>query len=478
MATTSNISTSPITIREQLLRQFFGGIPREIYASAKDYMNSNEYREEVERYGKSVVDVYQGLCAINELVPIIVDYLAYEVASIKYADIDDSTLNEADVRPISNIEGFDILKSLTDSDLLCAILDMTKDENLRYDLYNCIKEDDYDGYKMIIKQHALSTIKVNKKLNLVKLCCGTFEQGAVVVDKLESSTKQEVDIVDNIHLPRILKASKSAESSELLQVINSEEFGDSENAYLEIRMLTRFILSQIYSIINTVNEVENSALNKYERQVLESKQLEGFKFIIDSGIDTIDLSKVNANDLQKISDAYKEYDSALSKDVESEAKSPTIVITDDRDSDTNIITSSDNRRMPFSTRIETNTIKVSSDYYIPIFEEIYKVYGNRFENMSLPEFLYFWGATNKRPKNYNPPYYWVGDEGTMKAFLRILYVRQPRILKKLLRYAPDKAEGIEEHDWGRNKDSVPYLDIQDTIQAIFKDITKTKLDPL
>lgn len=140
--------------------------------------------------------------------------------------------------------------------------------------------------------------------------------------------------------------------------------------------------------------------------------------------------------------------------------------------------SKDNRRLPFSNRMVGNKSgSIYSNYHASIFEELYKVY-NHFENMTLPEWLYFWGACDKRPNSYNPPYYWTGDEAFMKAFLRILYTPQPKVVRKILRFAPDREVGIKEHDWGINKDSVAYIDIQAAIQRIVKDIANVNFDSL
>lgn len=136
------------------------------------------------------------------------------------------------------------------------------------------------------------------------------------------------------------------------------------------------------------------------------------------------------------------------------------------------IVPSDIRKFNFPTRLAAC---VSPNLYanekIAVLTEIYQVFGGSFENMTCDDFVYLFGASNKVPSTYNLPYYWCGDESTLKAILRILYIRQPRLLRTLILHVSDKKNGATGHDWGRNKDRVAYVDIEGAIANIVLRVT-------
>lgn len=144
------------------------------------------------------------------------------------------------------------------------------------------------------------------------------------------------------------------------------------------------------------------------------------------------------------------------------------------------IISSNTKRLDFPTRFinETAPSQIYAQEREPILTEIFKIYGSYFENMSCEDFLYLFGATSKIPLTYNPPYYWSGDESTLKAILRVLYIRQPRLLKQLILHVSDKEKGATGHDWGKNKDKVAYANIEETIISIVARLTGKTLKRL
>lgn len=144
------------------------------------------------------------------------------------------------------------------------------------------------------------------------------------------------------------------------------------------------------------------------------------------------------------------------------------------------IISSNTKRLDFPTRFINETVpsQIYAQEREPILTEIFKIYGSYFENMSCEDFLYLFGATSKIPLTYNPPYYWSGDESTLKAILRVLYIRQPRLLKQLILHVSDKEKGATGHDWGKNKDKVAYADIEETIISIVARLTGKTLKRL
>lgn len=144
------------------------------------------------------------------------------------------------------------------------------------------------------------------------------------------------------------------------------------------------------------------------------------------------------------------------------------------------IISSNTQRLDFPTRFinETAPSQIYAQERDPILTEIFKIYGSYFENMSCEDFLYLFGATSKIPLTYNPPYYWSGDESTLKAILKVFYTRQPRLLKHLILHSSDKATGATTHDWGKNKNHVAYKDVENNIVGIIKRVTGKELKKL
>lgn len=145
-----------------------------------------------------------------------------------------------------------------------------------------------------------------------------------------------------------------------------------------------------------------------------------------------------------------------------------------------LIISSSSRRLDFPTRFinETTPSQIYAQEQGPILTEIFKIYGGSFENMSCDDFLYLFGATNKVPATYNPPYYWSGDVSIMKALLRIFYTNQPRLLKQLILHTSDRDTGATTHDWGRNKNRVAYRDVERNIIGIIKRVAGKSLKEL
>ncbi len=139
-----------------------------------------------------------------------------------------------------------------------------------------------------------------------------------------------------------------------------------------------------------------------------------------------------------------------------------------------------NNNLIFPTRLTSTPApnRIYTEEQIPVLKEIFKVYGSYFEEMTCEDFLYLFGALKKAPITYNPPYYWTGDESMMKAILRIFYTRQPRLARSLILHISDKQSGFINHDWGKNKNKVSYLHIEDGIADIIQNITRKTLKRL
>lgn len=141
---------------------------------------------------------------------------------------------------------------------------------------------------------------------------------------------------------------------------------------------------------------------------------------------------------------------------------------------------SDSRSLSFPTRLDKEITQPQLYIHekIAVLTEIYNVFGGQFEDMTSADFVYLFGASNKVPSTYNPPYYWCGDESTLKAILKVLYVRQPRLLKQLILHVSDKEKGATGHDWGKNKDKVAYRDVERIIIDIIHRLTGKALKEL
>lgn len=141
---------------------------------------------------------------------------------------------------------------------------------------------------------------------------------------------------------------------------------------------------------------------------------------------------------------------------------------------------SDSRNLSFPTRLDREITQPQLYIHekVAVLIEIYNVFGGQFEDMTSADFVYLFGASNKVPATYNPPYYWCGDESTLKAILKVLYIRQPRLLKQLILHVSDKEKGATGHDWGKNKDKVAYRDVERIIIDIIHRLTGKVLKEL
>lgn len=132
------------------------------------------------------------------------------------------------------------------------------------------------------------------------------------------------------------------------------------------------------------------------------------------------------------------------------------------------------------SQFPTRLIAVKGVYaqsYNDILKAIFDKF-NFFENMSAEDFIYLFGGLGSCPSSYNPPFYWSADEGILKAIIRILYVRQPRNLNKLILRVADKGIGCSSHKWSTNKNKVAYFDIETQIIDIVKQVCGAELPRL
>lgn len=132
------------------------------------------------------------------------------------------------------------------------------------------------------------------------------------------------------------------------------------------------------------------------------------------------------------------------------------------------------------SQFPTRLIAVKGVYaqsYNDILKAIFEKF-NFFENMSAEDFVYLFGGLGSCPSSYNHPFYWSADEGILKAIIRILYVRQPRNLNKLILSVADKGTGCSSHKWSTNKNKVAYFDIETQIIDIVKQVCGAELPRL
>lgn len=235
-------------------------------------------------------------------------------------------------------------------------------------------------------------------------------------------------------------------------------------------------LSQLLSVINSVASYDESKLNKFERRVIQLRHTPGYQYIVETGIEPMDVANVNVNELQQQIEAMQSYSEDLSQS--EPIKTEPINLT----SNCQAIEKSvqDTRHLDFPSRLMNCTApnRITTDLHVPILKDIYSLYGNMFDNMSCEDFMYLFGGLRTAPATYNPPYYWNGYEPTLKGILRVLYLPQPRLLRKLILTTSDRDAGIDEHDWGRNKNKVSYFDIEKNIQEIIKRVSGMELKSL
>lgn len=463
------------------------GVFYDMFIEIPEILETSPSEEEINEYGEDIFNFYDCLKAIKELSEPLADFLTAQYLNIieMAFELDEEDLEE--FTPISNIEAFVVLRKLNNSQLKSALSDLSQDKNVRFELLNMIKEDNYEGFSELISKNKLSSLILNSRLAFIKFHYNNISIAGKFYSLLDNPKESNnFNSEDEVYLTKIKSNSLISESYvfDIKDVIIDDDDSEKETFEKTYR-ITLFTLSKILWLLNLFLELDDEEINiPFIEKILKLKYSEGYKTIQKLGIKPLNLKKdISIDFIEKFTDSINEYNEVLfsrqSKNIESSTQNELDVMIQCQEVPTPIDRNCNNdNHLEFPTRLTNNPApdRFIKEDYIPIMTEIYNTYGGAFENMSCcEEFLYLFGATSTPPSNYNPPYYWCWEEATMKALLRILYNHQPRILKSLILHISDKSTGEKEHDWGRNKNRVAYRAIEDKIVDIVKHCTGKNL---
>lgn len=113
-----------------------------------------------------------------------------------------------------------------------------------------------------------------------------------------------------------------------------------------------------------------------------------------------------------------------------------------------------------------------------ILRKIFKQFCASVFDITEDQFVYLFGIGTKVPEEYNPPFFWTGDQTTFKHLLRILYDPIDRKARKLILAPGDEKLENPEHIWSCNKDRVAGKPIEDSVIGIVKEVSNQDLPPL
>lgn len=475
-------SIDPQSFRNGFLKLFTFGFLENDQRIIEQEVGSQRYIEDIEKYGEKVKIAYDILIALLNLAPIYADWVTYMYFYEKrtYENMDFNKYMDGKVIPLSNKQAFEMLINFDDASIYAAIADLgINDISLTFDLFNKIKEGNYDNYLDIIVTNNLSTLKLNVNLRILAAIINMdiksrrmFEEFDKYIENVTPRSPLSIKKYKMIE-DRSSAYSNFRDNEETL--INLEESGKYEDWFDLIIVYGTNNLSLIKTELKDIKEKYSTKLNFYSKHMLEIENSPYFNIIEKYG---------TILDIKESYDAYLKSEKSVSSCVEflieqnnigsakddeikvEKAMSPMIEVN-------KLKALKEKRHLDFPSRLVNNSEpnRIFVDEHIPILTEIYNLYGGGFEKMTCEEFLYLFGATKEPPFNYDPPYYWSGDHSTMKALIRILYSPQPKILKSLILHSSDKELGVKSHDWGRNKNKVAYVDIETNIIDIIKRVT-------
>lgn len=417
---------------------------------------------------------------------------------------------------LANLATSDILKDTLRS-VIKIILEAV-DRDLKYNYYGVI-EGEEDAWPLILTAeelywalHLLGSEKA--RLILSELSPKVFNRLYCAYQKGENNFSEvfgEVDLVSIKGLRSVILASvldtdefisffekRLVEDLELLSIFADEMDRDENGIFSSLYNLLKHGQSiqgintaEIYAFYgNKVVNLISGGVNCENITRLEKKQLLNIKDSLFGVVPNIQQDKEGLTFSPKIQNVVTTLlDEWLIRKIHESAEVMSQINSTSQNKGILDITSMKSElfpnlpRLDFPTRLSAEKLMspspISAQEQGEVLREIYNLYGGSFDNMSCEEFLYLLGAAFvKQPASYNPPYYWTGNVSTMKALIRILYIQQPRILKELILHMSDKATGKTSHDWGRNKDSVAYQDLEENIIAIIRRITGKTLKEL
>lgn len=438
---------------------------------------------EIDKINTKEVGIDKYWLILREFAPAVADCLAFDQLVLSFKEFEDNeAIDRSELLPVSNKEAFSYLTQFRDDELRFALASLSDNPVVLYDLYNIIMDGEYEAYKQCLSKNNISTYLLNKRLALYVLNIKSLNEGMKAVNNALSKTEGELVLEDYAYINKMKTASPNFIDERMDNIFSMIETAEKDECISEEQMM-RCLEYPLFLIKFTIKETLNKeakSLNPYEKQLLALRLspcyaiLENFHSCLEDAV-----LKLDMNNLWSVVNVIQEYNESL--DVEADNKPKAYKNTGEFSIQVSPIPG--RKRLDFPSRLSAEKLMspspISAQEQGAVLREIYNLYGGAFDNMSCEEFLYLLGAAFvKQPTSYNPPYYWTGNVSTMKALIRILYIQQPRILKELILHISDKATGKTSHDWGRNKDSVAYQDIEENIIAIIRRITGKTLKEL
>ncbi|WP_303033847.1 hypothetical protein [Bacteroides acidifaciens] len=468
------------SLKDYFMTVLTGGIPMELI----NEMCENNEAPLVESQEISIDKLW---LILRDFAPAVADCLAYDqlILSFKAFDSDENIIN-SELYPVSNKEAFTCITQFRDDELRFALISLTDKPALSHELYNIVKEGDYSAYKQFLQDNNISSNLLNKRIALYLLNKKSIEESIRLIDNTMSISDNEVGLSEYAYICKLRTASPDLMDERMDNILSIFDRLE-QNELISDKQMMNYLEYPLFLIKLTIKEAQNKKeedRNHYEKKLLSLCSNPAYAILVklNTGVEDI-ISIADKNALWSAINIIEEYNDSIVKENlnASETNNQPIESNLQNISVVSKFGSYRHNRLDFPSRLISETIPspISAEEQGPILKELYNLYGGSFENMSCEEFLYLFGAAfTKKPAIYNPPYYWTGDESTMKAFLRILYTQQPRLLKELILHITDKETGATSHDWGRNKNKVAYREIEANIIRIIHGITKKTLKEL
>lgn len=473
------------TLRDFFLTVLTGGIPMSLIKEMCDDIDCLQDNSQA-------IGIDQYWLVLREFAPIVADCLAFDQLTLSFKEFaSNESVDNLEIHPVSNKDGFSFLTELRDDELRFALASISDNPIVRYELYDIVKDGEYDAYKQYLRENKISSYLLNKRIALYELNTISITEGQELVKNTLFKPDDELGLEDYAYIEKLKNASPDLIDSRMDNILSMIETAEKDESISDEQMIMflEYPLSLIkFTIIETQNK-EEKELNPYEKQLLALRSspyyaiLENFNSCLE---DTA--LKSNKNELWSAVNVIQNYNDSFEAEIadKSSVNNETIKTKTIRKEDgmpIPISPISERKRLDFPTRLTSEKLlspsSISAQEQEPVLREIYNIYGGSFENMSCEEFLFLFGAAFvKQPASYHPPYYWLGNESAMKALLRILYIQQPRSLKELILHIADKETGVKGHNWSRNKNRVPYRDIEANIIKIVHRITGKTLKEL
>lgn len=466
---TSFLKLNYDTIRKILLRQL-QGIFYDFFLENPIIPNPTD--EEIKESGMKFLNYCYGLRAIKELSEPLAKFWSYfHLLSLDVAfelDLEDL----ADCYPLSNLEAFEILHYLNNSQLNLALSSLTKETDIRFGLLNAVKGNDYDSYSQILSTHNLSPIKLNTQLCYLKLRNSIIiSQNNLfsAVDSMEEGS--DLEATDLASIARLSNVSQNINPylKKYEDFIFTKEMADDEyfnKIYNIVKSLLSQILTSYNEAIEMINDLADDNIIPFTKDILKLKESENLKFI--RGLHILPLQDIDKSiyDIERYNEILNEYINDVNEREKEHLNNNPKLITNNpttiQKEDVNNCNEEsydlefayyqndkNNSRLPYPYRIEQ---RVSKDYRNEILRRLYNKYGDYFLNfndnpITEDEFVYFLGGSIVQPKTYNPPYYWSRDPLNMASLIRLLYDGQPHGFDKLIMLPQDKGKDKSSIQW-------------------------------